>query len=99
MAAVVVGQKETHTVERNNLSINDSCGCCGGWAEGNPHYGKKTFINLKTWDLVTAREWAVSKKGLINYCRLDKTGSHCTARSSSGCADWLPGSIFPVLPN
>ena len=45
VAAVVVGQKETHTVERNNLSINDSCGCCGGWAEGNPHCGKKQFIN------------------------------------------------------
>ena len=69
VAAVVVGQKESHTMERNNLSINDSCGCCGGWqkeshtmernnlsindscgycggwAEGNPHCGKKQFIN------------------------------------------------------
>ena len=48
-----------------------------------------------TWDLVTAREWAVSEKGLIDYCRVEWIRGGGTACSSnSGCADWLPISTF-----
>ena len=48
-----------------------------------------------TWDSVTAREWAVSEKDLINYCRVEWIRGGGTACSSnSGCADWLPISIF-----
>ena len=48
-----------------------------------------------TWDLVTAREWAANEKGLINYCRVEWIRGGGTACSSnSGCADWLPISIY-----
>ena len=51
-----------------------------------------------TWDLVTAREWAVTEKGLIDYCRVEWIRGVDTACSSnSGCADWLPISIFRIL--
>ena len=41
-----------------------------------------------TGDLFTSREWGVTEKGLINYCRVEWIRGGGTACSSnSGCAD------------
>ena len=51
-----------------------------------------------TLDSVTAREWAVTEKGLIDYCRvawIRRAGTACS--SNSGYADWLPISIFQYI--
>ena len=41
-----------------------------------------------TWDLVTAKEWPVTKKGLINYCGVEWIrGGGTPCISSGGCVD------------